>query len=142
MRRTSFAGWPCPVARTMDLLGDQWTMLVLRDCFRGLTRFDEFAASLGIARTTLTERLDRLTGAGLLSRERYQLRPPRYEYVLTESGRDFLPAMAAMMRWGERWLLDGPSGTVVRHADCGQQAHGLVICSSCGKPFEHGTVHA
>jgi DNA-binding HxlR family transcriptional regulator len=142
MRRTSFAGWPCPVARTMDLLGDQWTMLVLRDCFRGLTRFDEFAASLGIARTTLTERLDRLTGAGLLSRERYQSRPPRYEYVLTESGRDFLPAMAALMRWGEQWLLDEPSTTVVRHADCGRQAHGVVICSQCGKPLANGTVHA
>ncbi|TDQ04636.1 winged helix-turn-helix transcriptional regulator [Labedaea rhizosphaerae] len=140
MRRTSFADWPCPVARTMDLLGDQWTMLVLRECFRGLTRFDEFAASLGIARTTLTERLDRLTGAGLLSRQRYQSRPPRYEYVLTESGRDFLPALAALMRWGEQWLMDGDPGTTVRHADCGRTAHGVVICSSCGEPLTNGTV--
>lgn len=142
MRRTSFAGWPCPVARTMDLLGDQWTMLVLRDAFRGLTRFDEFAGSLGIARTTLTERLDRLTGAGLLSGVRYQSRPPRYEYVLTESGRDFLPALAALMRWGDRWLLHGRSTTTVRHADCGRQALGIVVCDSCGKPLENGTVHA
>jgi DNA-binding HxlR family transcriptional regulator len=128
MRRTSFAGWPCTVARTMDLLGDQWTMLVLRDAFRGVRRFDEFQSSLGIARNTLTERLDRLTGAGLLDRVRYQERPARYEYVLTEMGADFFPALAAVVRWGERWL-DG--GTTLTH-DCGRATLADVRCAHCG----------
>ena len=85
----------------MDLLGDQWTLLVLRDAYHGVRRFDKFQASLGIARNTLTERLDRLTGAGLLDRVRYQDRPARYEYPLTDMGRDFFPALAAIIRWGD-----------------------------------------
>lgn len=122
----------------MDLLGDQWTMLVLRDAFRGVTRFEDFAASLGIARNTLTERLDRLTGAGLLTRSRYQVRPSRYEYVLTEQGRDFLPALAAIMHWGERWLLtpDDAPGTELRHRTCGESARADVRCAECGEPLD------
>lgn len=120
----------------MDLLGDQWTLLVLREAFLGETRFERFQASLGIARNTLTERLDRLSGAGMLDRVRYQGKPARYEYVLTDMGRDFFPALAAMIRWGDRWLDDGagPPATL-RHADCGQLTHAEVSCTHCGGPL-------
>jgi DNA-binding HxlR family transcriptional regulator len=117
----------------MDLLGDQWTLLVLREAFNGIRRFDRFQAELGIARNTLTERLDRLTGAGLLDRVRYQDRPARYEYPLTEMGRDFFPVLAAIIRWGDQWLAD-PAGppTLVRHLDCDEPTSAAVSCAHCG----------
>lgn len=117
----------------MDLLGDQWTLLVLREAFNGVRRFDRFQAELGIARNTLTERLDRLTGAGLLDRVRYQERPARYEYPLTDMGRDFFPVLAAMIRWGDEWLADsaGPP-TLLRHLDCGEHTTATVSCAKCG----------
>lgn len=132
MRRTSFAGWQCSIARTMDLLGDQWTLLVLREAFHGVRRFDQFQVSLGIARNTLTERLDRLVGAGLLERVHYQVKPARYEYLLLPMGRDFFPVLTAIMRWGDRWL-DGGDGAPVtlRHTGCGQPTHAEVRCATC-----------
>jgi DNA-binding HxlR family transcriptional regulator len=145
MRRTSFARWPCSIARTMDLLGDQWTLLVLREAFYGVTRFDRFQSSLGIARNTLTERLDRLVGAGLLHRERYQDRPARYEYLLTEMGRDFFPALAAIIQWGDRWLDDGAGPTItLLHKDCGRSTHAEVQCAHCHGPLtdDHVTMTA
>ena len=116
----------------MDLLGDQWTLLVLRQAYLGTRRFERFQGELGIARNTLTERLDRLTGAGLLERVRYQERPTRHEYALTEMGRDFFPALAAIMRWGDRWL-DGGAGApmVLRHRTCGHKTHAVVHCAEC-----------
>ncbi|RLK59760.1 winged helix-turn-helix transcriptional regulator [Actinokineospora cianjurensis] len=134
MRRTSFAQWPCSIARAMDLLGDQWTLLVLRETYLGVRRFDRIQAELGIARNTLTERLDRLVGAGLLHRERYQERPVRYEYVLTDMGRDFWPALAAIMHWGERWLVEDRP-VRLRHRTCGHETHAVVTCASCGDPL-------
>jgi DNA-binding HxlR family transcriptional regulator len=117
----------------MDLLGDQWTLLVMREAFMGVRRFDRFQAELGIARNTLTERLDRLTGAGLLERVRYQDRPARYEYPLTDMGRDFFPVLAAIIRWGDQWLADpvGPP-QLLRHLDCGETSTAVVNCSHCG----------
>ncbi|OLR89816.1 winged helix-turn-helix transcriptional regulator [Actinokineospora bangkokensis] len=132
MRRTSFADWSCSVARVVDLLGDQWTLLVLRQAYLGTRRFEAFHEELGIARNTLTERLDRLTSAGVLARVRYQERPDRYEYALTEMGRDFFPALAAIIRWGDRWL-DGGEGPpmVLRHRDCGHATAAVVRCAEC-----------
>jgi DNA-binding HxlR family transcriptional regulator len=125
----------------MDLLGDQWTLLVLREAFLGTRRFDRFQAALGIARNTLTERLDRLTGAGMLDRVRYQDRPVRYEYVLTEMGRDFFPVMAGIIGWGDRWLADdGKVPLVIRHLDCGQPTHAVVGCAHCGGALTELTV--
>jgi DNA-binding HxlR family transcriptional regulator len=125
----------------MDLLGDQWTLLVLREAFYGVTRFDQFQLSLGIARNTLTERLDRLVGAGLLTRARYQDKPARYEYLLTDMGADFLPTLVALMRWGDRWLSDesGPP-VAVRHTACGEVTSAAVHCSHCGALLTHPTV--
>jgi DNA-binding HxlR family transcriptional regulator len=123
MRRTSFVNWPCSIARTMDLLGDWWTPLVLREAFYGIKRFDAFQRELGIARNTLTDRLRRLVDEGLLEKRAYQRDPMRYDYVLTEKGRDFFGVLAAMSSWGDRWLSGDEGVPVVFHQDrCGPNA--------------------
>ncbi|AZN99090.1 transcriptional regulator [Mesorhizobium sp. M9A.F.Ca.ET.002.03.1.2] len=93
----------CPIARSLTCVGDAWSMLILRDASMGLTRFDEFRKSLGIAPTILTRRLATLTEEGLLEKRRYSERPPRDEYVLTDAGRDFLPVLVLMGAWGRRY---------------------------------------
>ncbi|RRO18857.1 transcriptional regulator [Saccharopolyspora rhizosphaerae] len=136
MRRTSLAHWPCSIARALDLLGDQWTPLVLREAFYGVRRFDDFQDSLGIARNTLTERLRRLVDEGLFDKRRYQDEPPRYDYVLTEKGRDFYGVLAAMARWGDRWLAGTEGVPVVLHHDrCGHDTHAEVVCAACREPL-------
>lgn len=136
MRRTSFANWPCSVARTTDLLGDSWTPLVLREAFYGIRRFDEFQQELGIARNTLAERLRRLVEAGLLEKQVYETQPIRHEYVLTESGRDFYSVILAMTAWGDRWLTSEEGlPVVIRHETCGHDARAEVVCSHCKEPL-------
>ena len=93
---------PCPIARSLAFLGDAWSMLILRDAHAGLTRFDEFRKSLGIAPTILTRRLAALTEEGLLKKRLYSNRPPREEYVLTAAGREFLPVLFMIGAWGRR----------------------------------------
>lgn len=143
MRRTAFADWPCSLARSVDLLGDWWTPLVLREAFYGVRRFDDFQRRLGIGRNVLTQRLHRLVDEGMLERRPYQSRPVRHEYVLTDKGRDFFPVVAAMQRWGDRWLAgdDGPP-VVLHHTGCGQDMHAEVVCSQCGEPLELRAVRA
>jgi DNA-binding HxlR family transcriptional regulator len=138
VRRTSFKRWPCSIARTFDLLGDWWTPLVLREIFFGSARFDDLQRALTIGRNVLADRLRRLTGEGLLERRKYQDRPPRYEYLLTEKGRDFYPVLLAVMRWGDRWLhgRQGPP-VLLRHACCGEITHGELVCARCHEPLRH-----
>lgn len=100
LKQPSLAG--CPVARGLKLVGDAWSALILRDAYAGLTRFDQFRKSLGIAPTMLTRRLAALTGDGLLEKRLYSERPPREEYVLTEAGRDFLPVLVMIGAWAQR----------------------------------------
>jgi DNA-binding HxlR family transcriptional regulator len=132
MRRTSFDGWPCSIARTVDVLGDGWTSLVLREIFYGATRFDDIQQVLGIARNTLTDRLGRLVDLGLLQKRAYQSRPVRYDYVFTDKGSDFFGVLAAMSRWGDKWLAD-ESGVpiVLHHKACGHDTHADVVCHEC-----------
>ncbi|WP_164162985.1 winged helix-turn-helix transcriptional regulator, partial [Stenotrophomonas maltophilia] len=100
----------CPIARAMSCVGEWWSILILRDAFLGLTRFDEFQKSLGIASNILARRLKHMTEIGLLERRPYSQRPPRYDYVLTARGRDFFPVVGAMLAWGNRHLApEGPS---------------------------------
>lgn len=140
MKRTSLAGFPCSVARTMDLLGDWWTPLVLREAFYGVRRFDDFARELKLARTTLTDRLNRLVEAGLMEKVPYQHAPVRYEYVLTEKGQDFFPVLAAITAWGDRWLA-GSAGPPIafHHTTCGHTGTAEVVCSQCGEPLTSDT---
>ena len=135
MRRTRFDEWPCPIARTTDLIGDWWTPLVLREAFFGSRRFDEFQQALGIGRNVLAARLRRLVAEGLLERRLYQERPRRYEYVLSESGRDFLGVLAALMRWGDRWLGGGATTATLVHAPCGTELHQAFWCPTCRCTF-------
>ena len=103
MRRTRFDEWPCPIARTTDLIGDWWTPLVMREAFLGRKRFDEFVEALGIPRAVLTARLERLVREDMLRKVEYEERPPRYEYKLTPKGIAFYDVLAAMWRWGSDW---------------------------------------
>jgi DNA-binding HxlR family transcriptional regulator len=102
MQRKSFGDMQCPIARSLERVGEWWSMLILRDAFYGLTRFDEFQDSLGIAPNMLSRRLGALVDSGLLARRPYQDRPLRYEYVLTPSGEDFRPVLLALLAWGNR----------------------------------------
>ncbi len=104
MRRTRFDRWPCPIARTTDLVGDWWTPLVMREAFLGRRRFEDFQRALRVPRAVLSKRLDRLVEEGLLDKVLYEEHPPRYEYRLTEKGRAFWGVLAAMWRWGSDWL--------------------------------------
>lgn len=114
-QRKSFENMPCPVARSLERVGEWWSMLILRDAFYGMTRFDEFQKSLGIAPNMLTRRLDALVQAGLLERRRYSEKPPRHEYVLTDCGRDFRPVLLLLMDWGNKYFAD--EGNVIHLHD-------------------------
>src|SRR5258707_7415786 len=115
MQFTSLADWNCSIARTLDVVGEWWTLLIVRDAFRGTTRFDDFQASLGMARSVLTARLRKLTEAGVLARRAYAEHPPRYEYKLTEKSRALVPVIAALIHWGHEWapVAAGPPARVV-----------------------------
>src|ERR1700753_262493 len=113
----------CSIGRTMDILGERWTFLILRECFYGVRRFSEMQRNLGIARNILSTRLQTLVNAGILERVLYCEEPERYEYKLTPPGRDLYPAIVTIMRWGDRHLQDdfGPP-VVLRHNLCGHEA--------------------
>ena len=138
MRRTSFASWPCGIARTLDVVGDPWTPLVLREAFYGLRRFEDLQSSLGIARSTLSDRLALLVEHGLLTREQYASDPVRHEYVLTEKGRDLQPVLLALMAYGNRWLADDAGPAVqVRHRSHHHGDHVAtpeLVCGECHEP--------
>lgn len=112
MQRTDFGNMPCPLARSLGKVGEWWSILILRDAFYGLSRFDEFQKSLKIAPNMLTRRLNDLVEAGLLERRPYSDKPPRHEYVLTDVGRDFRPVMLAFIAWGNRHF--APEGENIR----------------------------
>ena len=134
VERTSFAGMNCSIARTLEIIGEWWTPVILRDAFLGLSRFEEFQASLGIARNVLTKRLATLVQAGIMERERYQEHPERFEYRLTEAGRDLFPVVVSLLQWGDRWTADeaGPPLLLV-HEPCGQPGGATLTCSRCGE---------
>ncbi len=133
VKRSSVGHFPCSIARSLDIVGEWWTPLILRDVFTGLRRFEEIQADLGIARNILSDRLSTLVDRGVLEKQRYQEAPDRYEYRLTEMGVDFYPVLAALMRWGDRWLADGEGPPVVlRHEACRHETQLQFTCSHCG----------
>jgi DNA-binding HxlR family transcriptional regulator len=138
MQRTSFDQMQCPVARSLDRVGEWWSILILRDAFYGLTRFDQFAQSLGIAPNMLTRRLKALCEAGLMERRLYQERPARYEYVLTDKGRDFRPVLWTLFAWGNRHL--APEGESVSLVDpeTGLPVDPVVVDRRTGRPLSDG----
>jgi DNA-binding HxlR family transcriptional regulator len=135
MRQTSFADMHCSLAHALELVGDWWTPLILRDLFLGLDRFDDLATDLGISRNLLTTRLVELVGHGIVERQRYSERPPRDRYVLTQAGRELAPIFAALTVWGDRWATPrGGSPVIFEHQLCGNPFTPTVACSECGQP--------
>src|SRR3974390_2049543 len=133
MRRKSFGNMQCPIARSLERVGEWWSILILRDAFNGLTRFDEFQENLGIAPNMLARRLKSLVEAGLLERRRYSERPPRDEYVLTQAGRDFRPVLWALLAWGNRHFApEGPS-VVIADSRTGEQADPVLVDRKSGR---------
>lgn len=137
MARTRFDDWPCSVARTLDIVGDPWSALILRDAFYGARRFEDFAASLGIARNILTDRLQRLVAAGMLERTEYSEHPPRFEYRLTDKGRAFFDVILALMRWGDEWVAPEAGAPIeVVHRDDGHVVRPRVVDEVTGQPID------
>ena len=137
MRWEEIGKLPCSVARTLGVVGDRWTLLILRDCFLGAHRFDEFEASLGLSPHLLSTRLGKLVEHGILERRPYRERPTRHEYRLTEKGRDLYPVIASLLRWGDRWMGgdDAPPFELV-HRRCGHRTTPTLTCSECGESID------
>ena len=125
----------CSIARSLEIIGDRWTILILRDAFRGLRRFDDFRRDLDIARPVLADRLRKLVDAGVMTKVLYQEHPPRYEYRLTAMGIELSPALVALMRWGDRHLSDGQPPTVLTHEVCGHELEQGFWCPTCRATF-------
>jgi DNA-binding HxlR family transcriptional regulator len=138
VRRTRFDEWPCPIARAADLIGDWWTPLVMREAFFGRRRFDEFQQSLQAPRAVLTARLKRLCDEGMLERVAYQQSPPRYEYRLTDKGREFWDVLAAMWRWGSDWLWPGGQQppVVLKDRESGRVVRPVVVDEETGERLD------
>jgi DNA-binding HxlR family transcriptional regulator len=130
-----YTGQNCSVARTLELIGERWTLLILRDAFLGVTRFEQFQQRLKLAPNILTKRLRTLTDAGTLERRRYQERPERHEYVLTDAGKELFPVLVGLMRWGDTHLAQNGPPAVARHAGCGGGIDATGRCERCGQPL-------
>jgi DNA-binding HxlR family transcriptional regulator len=132
MQRVSFRDMNCSVAQALEVVGEWWSLLVVRDALVGVTRFDEFQRRLGISRNVLNDRLTRLVAEGVLEKVAYQDRPPRHDYVLTEKGRALWEVVDAMRRWGDQWASPaaGPPMELV-HRSCGHATRPTLHCSEC-----------
>jgi DNA-binding HxlR family transcriptional regulator len=133
MLRNDYDSQVCSVAGALEVVGERWSLLIVRDVLLGLRRFDEIQASLGIARNVLQTRLTRLLDHGVLEKRLYQERPPRYEYRLTEKGLDLWPAVVALLKWGDRYAAPRAGAPVLlEHRDCGGAVDDHRICGACG----------
>ncbi len=137
MLRRTYEDQQCSLARALEIVGERWTLLILRDALLGLRRFDEFQASLGVATNVLSKRLERLCEEGLLERRVYRERPRRHEYVLTEKGRAIGPAVIMLMKWGDRYYA-GEAGPprLTTHRGCGGEVDHRLRCARCGELVE------
>jgi DNA-binding HxlR family transcriptional regulator len=122
----------CPVAATLEVVGERWTLLIIRDVFLGIRRFDDLQRDLGVARNVLQARLERLVEEGILVKRPYQERPLRSEYRLTEKGTDLWPVLVALLQWGDRHGLDGERPLLLRHRGCGGELDDRRRCTACG----------
>lgn len=122
----------CSIATTLEVVGERWSLLIVREILLGVRRFDEIQSDLGVARNVLQSRLQRLLEHGVLEKRRYQERPERYEYLLTDKGLDLWPAVIALMQWGDRYGAPAGPPTVVTHRDCGGAVDAHRLCTSCG----------
>lgn len=135
MKRKSFGSMECPIARGLERVGEWWSILILRDAFNGSTRFDEFQESLGIAPNMLARRLKALVDAGLFEKRCYSVRPPRYEYVLTDRARDFRPVLLTLQAWGNTHFAPEGKSVVTVNTKTGREARPVVIDEVTGLPL-------
>jgi DNA-binding HxlR family transcriptional regulator len=143
MLGSDYEGQNCSIARSLELVGERWTILVLRDVFLGLRRFDQIQRNLGVARNVLAARLDRLVAEEILEKVPYQERPPRYEYWLTAKGLDLWPVIVELLRWGDRHAASAAGPPIVlRHKGCGGELGEHRVCTRCGRSLEVGDVRA
>jgi DNA-binding HxlR family transcriptional regulator len=142
VQRTSFEDVTCSVAQCLEVVGEWWSLLIIRDAFFGVTRFDDFQARLGISRNILTQRLNRLVEGGILRREPYSDHPPRSEYRLTAKGRDLWLVVTAMRQWGDRWAAPAGPPMEIKHKACGRVVTAVPVCSHCGEPLDARSVTA
>ena len=142
MERKSFAEMDCSVAQCLEVVGEWWSMLIIRDTFMGVTRFEEFHKRLGISRNILRERLNSLVDAGVLQRVPYSEHPPRVDYKLTQKGRDLWPVLTAMRQWGDAYA--APAGPPIElvHQGCGETTHAELVCAWCGERLNYRNVKA
>jgi DNA-binding HxlR family transcriptional regulator len=136
VRRKSYADMSCSVARALDVVGDPWTLLVVRDAFFGFRRFEDFQRRLGVPRNTLTERLNRLTEAGVFEKVPYQEKPVRHEYRLTAKGRALRPVIITLLQWGDEWSDIGPPPVVFRDDTTGEVVEPLLVDRRTGVPLD------
>ena len=137
MRKTSFADMNCSIAQSLEIIGEWWTLLILRDSFLGVRRFDDFVERLGIARNVLTNRLDTLVDAGILERRTYDEARRRSDYVLTDKGVALWPVMVALRQWGDEWVLgEGNEPILLEHRSCGHVAGAHLVCDHCGEELD------
>jgi DNA-binding HxlR family transcriptional regulator len=134
--RSDYDDQTCSIARTLEFVGERWTLLIIREAFLGTRRFDDFQRKLRIARNVLQTRLARLTEAGILRRVAYQERPPRHEYRLTRKGVDLWPVIVALMKWGDRHAAPGGPPVVLEHEDCGGEVDDRRRCTRCGSDLQ------
>ena len=133
----------CPVARSLSIVGDRWTLLLILEVFLGSRRFEEFEALLGISPHLLSRRLARLVADGILEKRAYQQRPVRHEYRLTSKGRDLFPVIVGLVQWGNRWTMDAATPpTALHHARCGHTVTAETVCSECGETLRPREVRA
>jgi DNA-binding HxlR family transcriptional regulator len=125
---------PCSVARTLEIVGEKWALLAVREVFLGNRRFDEMVRKTGAPRDTMTARLKTLVAAGVLERRPVSEHPPRFEYRLTQAGLDLYPVIVSLMQWGDRYLPDGDVPPMVLTHNCGNVLGSVSVCSSCGEP--------
>ncbi|MGL5386855.1 MAG: winged helix-turn-helix transcriptional regulator [Serratia sp. (in: enterobacteria)] len=144
MKKTSFATTPCPIARSLGQVGEWWSILILRDAFHGLSKFDEFQQSLGLSPTLLTRRLKFLVESGILYKQRYQTRPVRFQYLLTERGKDFFPVLVTLFQWGNTHLVEGDNAAELVDRRSGQPIQPQLIDALTQQPIalQHITLAA
>jgi DNA-binding HxlR family transcriptional regulator len=136
MQRKSFGNLQCPIARSLERVGEWWSILILRDAFHGLTRFDQFQKSLDIAPNMLTRRLNALVESGLLEKRRYSERPPRDEYILTKRGRDFRPVLLSLLAWGNKHFAPEGASVVLVDAESGVPVDPVLVDRNSGRPLD------
>ena len=142
MRWDTLEEEPCSLARTVAVIGDRWSLLILRECFLRVRRFEVFQSRLGITRHLLADRLKKFVRYGVLRRARYQESPARYEYILTQRGLDLYPVVMSIVHWGDTHMVDERGRPLLhQHKTCGKEFDPVMVCSECGEPLHAKQVH-